>query len=203
MKTIESLYQQYVVAHDLERDGLFRLLRERFEPETVLYPGCFIHCTPSFWFQHVVYVDRHEMAQRFFGDEDGVRRFVDARRHYRPPAHVRFIAADYTQDLALPGRGHDLVLALYAPGVSRSCARYLKPGGVLVSNDHCGDALEASAHPDLALVGVVEEHRGAYVLREDALDGYLVPKSVGARRGRRVVGPDYVRSAGHYAFRRR
>jgi hypothetical protein len=45
----EEIYQQYVVAHGLERENLFRLLHERFALETVLYPGCFLRVTPSFW----------------------------------------------------------------------------------------------------------------------------------------------------------
>ena len=79
----------------------------------------FLHVTPSFWLQHVVYVDRHGRAGRFFADEEGVRRFVNARRHYRPPAYLRFLSADYTRPLPLPEASFDLLLALYAPGVSR------------------------------------------------------------------------------------
>jgi len=48
------MYKQYVVAHGLERQDLFRLLQERFALETVLYPGSFPAVTPSFWLQHVV-----------------------------------------------------------------------------------------------------------------------------------------------------
>ena len=67
----EAIYQQYVVAHGLEREDLFRLLDERFALETVLYPGCFLHVTPSFWLQHVVYVDRNDLTRRFFEDTEG------------------------------------------------------------------------------------------------------------------------------------
>jgi Histidine kinase-, DNA gyrase B-, and HSP90-like ATPase len=99
-----------VVAHGLEREGLFQLLRKWFAPETILYPGCFLHVTPSFWLQHVVYVDRHDRDGRFFANEEGVRRFVNARRHYRPPAYLRFLPADYTQPLPLPGNGLGLAI---------------------------------------------------------------------------------------------
>jgi hypothetical protein len=147
----EAVYRQYVLAHGLEREGLFQLLREWFAPETALYPGCFLHVTPSFWLQHVVYVDRHDRAGRFFADEAGVRRFINARRHYRPPAYLRFLPADYTRPLPLPEASFDLLLALYAPGVSRACAQYLKPGGWLLTNDHCGDAADASKDVHLTL----------------------------------------------------
>jgi len=202
--SVQSLYEQYVVAHGLEREDLFRVLAARFAPETVLYPGCFLHVTPSFWFQHVVYVDRHELPARFFASEAAVREFVDARRHYRPPAYVRFVPADYVAaPLPVAEASFDLVLALFAPDVARACARYLRPGGLLVSNDHMGDAAQAVRHPELRLVSVVDEHRGTFAIRDDNLDGYLVPKPAGALKGRQIGGrPTYVRSASAYVFRR-
>jgi hypothetical protein len=111
----EAIYQQYVVAHGLEREDLFRLLHERFALETVLYPGCFLHVTPSFWLQHVVYVDRNDLTSRFFADTEGIDRLVASRRHYRPSAYLRFLQADYTRPLPLDDASFDLVLALYAP----------------------------------------------------------------------------------------
>jgi SAM-dependent methyltransferase len=203
VQTTEVLYQQYVVAHGLEREALFRLLHERFAPETVLYPGCFLHVTPSFWLQHVVYVDRNELASCFFADAEGVRRLVESRRHYRPSAFLRFLQADYTRPLPLPDASFDLLLALYAPNVSRTCARYLKPGGLLLTNDHEGDAADALRDARLRLVGAFEERRGSFTLREGDMEGYLVPRSAGALKGRRVGGrPIYVRPAHAYLFRR-
>ena len=78
MQTSEALFRQSVVAHGPKRAALFRLGRERFAPETV------------------VYVDRHPQAVGFFAAAEDVRRFVSARRPYRPPAYVRCLAADGT-----------------------------------------------------------------------------------------------------------
>ena len=150
-----------MVAHGLERDEVLRALRDRFQPATVLYPGCLLHVTPSCWFQHVVYVDRHPLAARFFADTEGVRRIVNGRKRYRQPAYVRFIEQDFTRGpLPLRPASFDLLLALYAPDVSRTCVDYLRPGGLLLSNDHHGDAEDAAGDPRLALV----ERRGDYHL---------------------------------------
>jgi hypothetical protein len=129
---------------------------------------------------------------------------VNARRQYRPPAYPRFLSADYTRPLPLPAASFDLLLALYAPGVSRACAQYLRPGGWRLTNDHCGDAADAARDARLTLVGVIQERRGAFALRDAELDGYLVPKPAGATKGRQIGGqPAYVRSASAYLFRRR
>ncbi len=203
MQSTQALYRQYVVAHGLEREALFRLVHEQFAPETALYPGCFLHVTPSFWLQHVVYVDRNDLAGRFFADLEAVHRLVGARRRHPPRAYLRFLHADYTRPLPLPDASFDLLLALYAPGVSQACARYLKPGGLLLSNDHCGDATDALRDPHLKLVAAIEERRGVFALRTGDLDGYLVPKPAGAAKGRQIGGgPAYVRSADAYLFRR-
>jgi hypothetical protein len=87
--------------------------------------------------------------------------------------------------------------------VSRTCARYIKRGGLLLTNDHEGDAADALRDPRLRLVGAIKERRGLFTLREDDLAGYLVPRPAGALKGRRVRGrPIYIRMAHAYLFRR-
>jgi hypothetical protein len=150
--------------------ALLRALRERFAPASVLYPGCFLHITPSFWVQHVVYVDRNPLAARFVADVEGVRRMVDGHKRYRQPAFVRFVEQDYALGpLPLGEATFDLLLTLYAPDVSRTCAVHLRPGGVLLTNNHGGDAVAAAADRWLEFV----ERRGEYHLfRRRRLDQY-------------------------------
>ena len=202
--SVGDLYAQFVVAHGLEREGLFALLASEFAPATVLYPGCFLHVTPSFWLPHVVYVDRHARAIDVFADGSGVQQLVRARKRYRAPAHVEFIAHDYTQRLPLRPASFDLLLSLYAPEVTRHCLAYVRSGGIVLSNNHRGDAEHALADRRLELVAVVHERRDAFRLLRDDLTGYLEQRPLAAYRGRQVRGqPLYVRSADYYVFRRR
>ncbi|MGI5863952.1 MAG: hypothetical protein ACOX6T_18115 [Myxococcales bacterium] len=199
----EDIYRDFVIAHGLERLALFELLSNRLgESATVLYPGCFVHITPSFFFQHVVYIDRNDLAAAFFAEEKGVRRLIDAHRRYRREPYVRFLAQDFTRELPLRENSFDLLLALYAGGISRSCVRYLKEGGLLVSNDHQGDAREAAARGDLVLSAVITEKRGAVGIVERELDGYLSPKLRPGKRGTAASTKDYQRSADYYVFRK-
>ncbi|MCP3105235.1 hypothetical protein LZ198_40835 [Myxococcus sp. K15C18031901] len=205
MERVEEIYQGFVVDHQLERAGLFAALRERFAAlETVLYPGCFVHLTPSFFFQHVVYVDRNDLARGFFGNKEGVMRKVRSRQEYPEPPNVRFIGQDYLQPLPVLEESFDLLLALYAGGISRACGKYLRVGGLLVTNDHHGDATEAAAEENLALVAVMREQRGSYVVDDQDLDKYLVPKAPDRLpRGRPLPArPELARTADYYVFRK-
>lgn len=196
-RRVAVIYQAYVVAPDLERAALLEALRARCAAEaTVLYPGSFVHVTPSFFFQHVVYVDRSRPAGEFFGRAGAVLALVNAHKRYRQRPFLRFVEQDFTTALPLPEAAFDVLLALYAGGVSRACARYLKPGGLLLSNDHRGDAQEAAELPDFALEAVVHERRGKPVFEDTGLERYLRPVAADWRARRRAAKADY------YLFRR-
>ena len=66
---ITGPYNRFYSALNFERAGLFKLIKDEYGCNTVLYPGCSIHITPSFYFQHVVYVDISEAAKDFFSGE--------------------------------------------------------------------------------------------------------------------------------------
>ena len=63
-----SSYDRFYSALNFDRSGLFELIKDEYGCGTVLYPGCSIHITPSFYFQHTVYVDISETAKKFFED---------------------------------------------------------------------------------------------------------------------------------------
>lgn len=174
-RTVESLYREYVVDHGLERAGLFEAILAR-DPSltTVLYPGCFLHVTPSFFFPHVVYVDRSDLAASFFSDAGGVAALVDNHRRYRRKSYRRFIHHDFTEPLPLPDGSFDLLLSLYAGGVTKACARYLRAGGLLVSNDHAGDADEARHDETLEFVATGHARRNRVVFDDAARGVYYL-----------------------------
>lgn len=205
MERVEEIYQGFVVEHQLERAGLFELLRERYVAvNTVLYPGCFVHITPSFFFQDVVYVDRNDLARGFFANRDGVLSKIGSRQKYQQRPQVRFVSQDYTQPIPVLEESFDLLLALYAGGISRTCGKYLKVGGLLVTNDHHGDAAEAATEETLELIAVVNEAQGTFTLDDQSLDTYLVPSkpalAPGAAEAPRRT--EWTRSADYYVFRK-
>jgi SAM-dependent methyltransferase len=199
MERVALTYRDLVVAPGLERAALLALAAEATGARTVLYPGCSVHVTPSRFFEQVTYVDRSPAARAFFEDPGAVLRVVRASASARAGATLRYLEADFTSPLPFPDGSFDLLLALGAGGVSRSCARYVRAGGWILSDDHDGDAFEAASLPRLALVGAVVERGRRLRLETEALERLLVPRAGPpgrrARGPRRTGRPPYAREA--------
>lgn len=161
------LYNSTYKSLQFERAGLFQAIAETYRSRDVLYPGCSVHITPSLYFSHVVYVDQSEAASQFFVDDSPVLDFVNRNKHYKGSTYLRFIRQDYSQPLPLREASFDLLLALFAGGIAKSCHQYLKPGGFLLSNNHQGDAVDALQQADLQLKARVILHKKSYVLSDD------------------------------------
>lgn len=137
---IKGSYNSFYPALNFERAGLFKLIKDEYDCSTVLYPGCSIHVTPSFYFQHVVYVDISETAKDFFQDNENILSIVNSNKNYKQSAYIQFIHSDYTKVLPVRENNYDLLLSIYAVGITESCKKYIKPGGIIVSNNHQNDA---------------------------------------------------------------
>jgi hypothetical protein len=168
-----DLYKKHYADFQFERLGLFQAIKRKFGCADALYPGSYVHITPSLVFPRVVYVDRSPVAGRFFGDHPAVFEYVNGRKTYEQPPHFRFISGDYTKPLSLQEQRFDLLISLNAGGVARTCKRYLKFGGILVTNNHRGDALEAAHDAEYGLIAVLQHRCGTYALREDGIEGIL------------------------------
>jgi SAM-dependent methyltransferase len=163
-RTADDTYKMRYADLGFERSGLFELIREKYKPMEVLYPGCSVHITPAFCFPHVVFVDRDPNAMKVFADQEVVIEMVRRRRTYRRAPFIQFIGRDFTKPLPIRKGQFDLILALFTPGVSKACSPYLKPGGLLLSSIYRGDALDAARKNELALLGVIEIRLGKYRL---------------------------------------
>jgi hypothetical protein len=198
-----NLYETQYIELDFERAGLFKAIREHYRCKDVLYPGCSVHVTPSLYFPHVVYVDKSEAAAQFFGNETSILEFVKRARHYKQSAYVRFIHQDYSQPLPLRKGSFDLLLALFAAGIAKSCTQYLKPGGLLFTNNHQGDAVDAVNNRSLRLVGTVRFQNGIYKLSK-AMNEITLPAQ---RRNNNFLkqvneSVQYVENEVYYIFER-
>ena len=200
-----ALYQKYHLDRADERLGMFESLAKRFSIESALYPGCFVHVTPSFIFPQVVYVDMEQRAKQFF-DSPELRQLIAERKVYSQEAQVQFYHQDYAKRLPERDESFDSLISQYAGFVSRYCMRYLKIGGWLLANNSHGDASMASLDDDYELVGVVIRRSDKFSLTVNNLDGYFVPKKdvpvtrETLERTQRGIG--YQKSAFAYVFNR-
>lgn len=188
-----------------ERAGLFKLIREIYHCTEVLYPGSSVHITPSFYFPHVVYVDRSQAAIDFFANQTAVHTYINRKKTYKRSTYIRFIAQDYAGDLPLPEGSFDLLLALFAPRVMHTCHKYLKKGGLLVTNIFQDEALVAAASLALGFLSMVQYQKKAYALVEDAPEKWLNAANTGKTKRylqQASIGYEYVEAENYFIFRK-
>lgn len=201
---MDPYQSQYADLH-FERAGLFRALLRHYPCTDVLYPGCSIHLTPSLFFPHVVYVDTSELAARFFADQASVSGYISRHKHYKRSAYHRFIHQDYLRPLPLMEGSFDLLLALFAAGISQACKKYLKRGGLLISNNHQNDALTASRDEELRLIAIMNFQAGRYLLREHDIEAIRIPVHKPYQNSLRQTGGsvEYIEHETYYIFERK
>jgi hypothetical protein len=157
-----GLYRKHYGDVEFERTGLFEFVRENYACGEVLYPGCFIHITPSFYFPHVVYVDKDPIAADFFADQVDILQFINRNKRYKRSAYIQFFACDYLQEMPFAKGQFDILMALYAGGIAHACKKYLKTGGILVTNNFHKDAESAAFDDEYQLISVVHRKKKTY-----------------------------------------
>lgn len=199
------LYKQYFIDRDFERLELLRLVNQNGDIRAVLYPGSFVHITPSFIFPEVVYVDNDRKAINFF-KHDSADEYIHARKEYPEEAVFRFHAQDYAKPIPESIEGFDFVISQYAGFISQSCKTYLKIGGWLLANNSHGDASMAFLDEDYQIAAVITgKPRKPRWVSED-LDAYFIPKKgihpIRSDLEKTMCGVAYTKTAGNYLFKR-
>lgn len=162
-----NTYKRFYVDMNFDRAGLFETLKNEYACNTVLYPGCSIHITPSFYFQHVVYVDISNTTREFFADIQNILEYINSSKRYKQSAYVQFIHGDYTKPLPIREENYDLLIALYAGEITKTCKKYVKPGGIILTNNHQKDAEEFLNDSSITLDGLIYRKGKKYVIEKD------------------------------------
>ena len=200
-----DMYKKYFVDNGDERLGLFSLLAEKFSIETGLYPGSFVHITPSFVIPHMVYVDMDKRCESFFKSKN-TRAFVDKNKEYEKPASYSFHKKDFNEGIPEKKGSFDILISLYAGFISRYCGEYLKKGKLLLANNSHGDAPLAYLDKKYELIGVVKRNGNSFSYSENALDSYFIPrggKPIDTETIEKTMrGPAYTKTAYAYVFKK-
>ena len=175
MRNPIELYKEYFVDREFERLDLFQLLAEQFKVQSALYPGSFVHITPSFVFPKTTYVDSDKRAKQFFQFPE-VFDFIALHKTYPQNAIVTFHPTDYRKEIDERNESYDLLISQYAGFVSQHCKCYLKINGILLVNNSHGDASMASIDPDYEFIAVILKNKGKHRISKRGLDTYFVPK---------------------------
>ncbi|NCU37820.1 hypothetical protein EOL96_02040 [Candidatus Saccharibacteria bacterium] len=169
------LYRKYYVDKQSENLELFRLLKERFGLESAIYPGCFVHITPSLIFSKTAYIDSDKRVETFFKDSE-VLDWVDTNKEYSDKAQIIAFQQDYSKKTPSEIGHYDLLISQYAGFVSQDCKHYLKSGGLLLANNSHADAGLAFLDTDYELIAVMNRNNGKWSFNEDDLAEYFIPK---------------------------
>ena len=142
----------------------FRLVEENFGCRRVLYPGSYLHVTPSLVFPEVCYVDSVKGIAAALASPD-LLEYVSAHRDYLEDARIRCYEEDYTSFTDEPHASFDLLISLNAGYISQTCRSFLKPGGLLLANNGHYDAARAHVDPGYRLIGALD---GGSLLRDSS-----------------------------------
>ena len=165
-------YRESPHGHDIH--GVFRAVRDLIGVQHVVYPGSYVHLTPSLVFPHVCYVD----SVKGFGSamqSSDVLPWLDAHKEYPEPVELTAIETTYDQIPPSLLASFALMVSLNAGAISQACKPQLAPGAHLLVNDGHYDAARAHVDDDYTLVAAFSAE-GSCELEENALRGYFVSR---------------------------
>jgi hypothetical protein len=205
-QTTPTLYKKYHVGRAYEISSLFEKLTERYKIQSVLYPGCYVHITPSFFIPRGVYVDTEMKAEEFFDDPNFLK-YIESRKTYDGKPEITFYHQSYEKPIDEPEGSSDLLVSKYAGFVSKGTKKYLKTGGILVANNSHGDAGLASLDLDFKFIAVANNRGSKVVLSEKELGRYFIPKkktNITAQNLKELGrGVGYTKTATNYIFEKK
>ena len=150
----------------------FQMVNSKFSPIKVLYPGSWIHLTPSLVFPHVVYVDSFSKMEKAFNDSD-LLQYIKGHSRHQDKLRIEFHKADYRNNFGEELTSFDLLISLSSGLISQACGSYLKKGGVLFVNNEHYDASMAYVDPKFKLAGIFKtaEH---YIETEEDIHSHFI-----------------------------
>ncbi|MBE0601240.1 MAG: hypothetical protein IH607_05580, partial [Firmicutes bacterium] len=92
-----DLYQTYYVDREYTQRDLFALLQTELTIQSALYPGSYVHISPSYAIPTVCYVDTDRKAKAFFRDISALETEIHKTASYTQPTAIRFHGQDYTR----------------------------------------------------------------------------------------------------------
>ena len=202
-----KLYKKFNVDKDYTSIGLFREVQKKFNPKKILYPGSYVHITPSLIFDDVTYVDSFRNTNKFYESEE-VLAFVAKQKEYEADAQITFHHQNYAKDLPEELVSFDVIISQYCGFAGQATKKYLKKGGILVCNNSHGDASMASIDADYELIAVYNRRSDEkFSISEKNLEDYLIPKKeVDVTRElleKTMRGVAYTKSPSGYIFKKK
>ena len=169
-KVLDKYLSKYGGINDLHLFPL-KLIKNNYLIEKVLYPGCWIHLTPSLIFSHVVYVDFFSKMESILSDPK-LLEYIGYNSEDYGESIIKIHNADYRTGIDEEKNSFDLLISLSSGFVSKYCGKYLKKNGVLLVNNEHYDAMQAFVDDYFSLVGVFTS-KGKLIQKEKLTQSYF------------------------------
>lgn len=182
------------------RKALYKVVAEKYEIKSAIYPGSHIDIAPSLVIPKVTYIDNFKGAIKFFKDLETIKEYIEQKKEYPEPSEVKFLGQDYNQPLAI--EQVDLIISQYAGFVGQATKANLKTGGILLCNDSHGDASLANFDQAYKLIGIIDNNK----IKSTNLDKYFkLPggKTIDIQKVKdKMKGLKYKEMAENYLFKK-
>jgi len=203
MNKIPNLYSEYYIKKNDERRELFKILKDTFNIKNGLYPGSFVHITPSFFISQMAYVDTDKRCNNFFSDRLTLD-YIIRKKTYNESPEIRFHSTDFTNSIKEKAESFDLLISLYSGFISKYCKKYLKKSGVLIVNNSHGDASLAYLDKSFKMIGVTKRRGNYFKISDKDLNTYFKTKTgkpIDVEKIEKTMrGPGFTKIAYAYIF---
>jgi len=153
MQPVPELYKKYFIDIGIERLEIFKLIKEKFNINRVLYPGSFVHISPSFFFPEVIYLDLDKRCKKFFSQKETIA-YIESKKEYNQEPILKYYEMSFEEENEEEPCSFDLLVSQFAGFISIHCTKYLKKNGILLVNDSHGDATMAYCSGEYDLIAV-------------------------------------------------
>lgn len=203
MNSIPALYQEYFIEKGMERLSLFKNIKLRYNCSKVLYPGSFVHISPSFFFPEVVYLDLDKRCIKFFSDKETLD-FVLLKKKYEQNPIIRFYESSFENDINEQNEYFDLIISQYSGFISKYCTKYLKRNGILLANDSHGDATLAYTSGKYDLIGIINNNMEIEENELELCFKYNREREIDLEKVLKTMkGPKYKKMYNSYIFKKK
>ncbi len=172
---IPELYDKFFVQKQDERRILFRKLADKYRIKKAIYPGSFVHITPSLFIPEMTYIDKDKRLPKFFSDSN-THAYINNHKTYDEPAKIHWYMDDFST-FNEPKEGQfDMMFSFYSGFISQHCKQLLKQGGLLVANNSHGDTSLAIADSDYETIAIILRDGDDFIIQSKDIIDYCTKK---------------------------
>ena len=153
---------------------ILKLLKNNHEIKRVMYPGSWIHLTPSLVFPFVVYVDNFAKMESILSDPE-LLEYIGTNSEIYGESIIKVHQLDYRNEIPEEKESFDLLISLSSGFVSQYCGSYLKKNGVLFVNNEHYDASRAYVDENFFPIGIFTLN-GKLIQKNQTIQEYFLTK---------------------------